>query len=202
MKSIPTIYNDIQFRSRLEARWAAFFDLMNWTYEYEPFDLDGWFPDFLITGENNSFKTLIEVKPIDSFDLNTAKKIAKAGEQKHDLLLLGSKLLVDTWGIYDSTLALGWFLDKETEWTDELEWNIAEFTSWTDNKKAKTIDEKYTFGFADCIGDFTCRITGQHSKGDHFLSFKKSESSKDYTPIVQELQKRWIKAKNIVQWRG
>ena len=33
---IPTLYNGIQFRSRLEAKWAAFFDLLGWEYEYEP----------------------------------------------------------------------------------------------------------------------------------------------------------------------
>ena len=34
-KAIPTFYNGIEFRSRLEARWAIFFDKMNIRYEYE-----------------------------------------------------------------------------------------------------------------------------------------------------------------------
>ena len=46
IKSIPTVYKGGNYRSRLEARWAAFFDLCEWDYEYEPVDLDGWFPDF------------------------------------------------------------------------------------------------------------------------------------------------------------
>jgi hypothetical protein len=46
--NIPTIYNGVQFRSRLEAKWAAFFDLLGWHWHYEPLDLDGWIPDFLI----------------------------------------------------------------------------------------------------------------------------------------------------------
>lgn len=46
--SIPTIYAGVQFRSRLEARWAAFFDLVGLRWEYEPFDLAGWIPDFKI----------------------------------------------------------------------------------------------------------------------------------------------------------
>ncbi len=41
-----TEYNQVVFRSRLEARWAATFDLLGWRWEYEPFDLDGWVPDF------------------------------------------------------------------------------------------------------------------------------------------------------------
>jgi hypothetical protein len=46
--NIPTTYNGVQFRSRLEAKWAAFFDLLGWRWHYEPLDLDGWIPDFLI----------------------------------------------------------------------------------------------------------------------------------------------------------
>lgn len=44
--AIPTIYKDVQFRSRLEARWAAFFDLLSWKWDYEPCDFKGWIPDF------------------------------------------------------------------------------------------------------------------------------------------------------------
>jgi hypothetical protein len=53
----PTTYNGVNFRSRLEARWAAFFDLNGWEWSYEPVDLDGWSPDFLLDGH------LVEIKP-------------------------------------------------------------------------------------------------------------------------------------------
>lgn len=46
IKSIPTVYRGVQFRSRLEARWAAFFDLLEWRWVYESMDFDGWIPDF------------------------------------------------------------------------------------------------------------------------------------------------------------
>lgn len=57
---IPTTYHGTRFRSRLEARWAAFFDLIGWSWVYEPFDLDGWIPDFAIEG---AFPFLVEVGP-------------------------------------------------------------------------------------------------------------------------------------------
>lgn len=60
--SIPTKYNGVNFRSRLEARWAAFFDLLKWEWEYEPIDLNGWIPDFKIKG---AVDILVEVKPYD-----------------------------------------------------------------------------------------------------------------------------------------
>ena len=36
IKAIETVYNGYRFRSRLEARWAVFFDAMQIRYEYEP----------------------------------------------------------------------------------------------------------------------------------------------------------------------
>lgn len=35
IRAVPTRYNDIIFRSRLEARWAVFFDHLGIQYEYE-----------------------------------------------------------------------------------------------------------------------------------------------------------------------
>lgn len=62
MKSIPTTYNGVKYRSRVEARWAVFFDAMGWpaTYEQEGFDLDGvWYlPDFWLS----SFGIYVEIK--------------------------------------------------------------------------------------------------------------------------------------------
>ena len=45
---IPTMYRGLAFRSRNRATWAAFFDLMCWDYEYEPYDLRGYIPDFVL----------------------------------------------------------------------------------------------------------------------------------------------------------
>lgn len=73
--AIPTRYKGILFRSRLEARWAAFFDLAGWKWEYEPFDLNGWIPDFRVTfpcghsecgGRDSTHTILCEVKPFTS----------------------------------------------------------------------------------------------------------------------------------------
>lgn len=53
MKSIDTLYNGNFFRSRLEARWAYFFDLVGIKYEYEPEGFtngqgDNYLPDFYL----------------------------------------------------------------------------------------------------------------------------------------------------------
>ena len=36
IKAIETVYNGYRFRSRLEARWAVFFEAAGIEYEYEP----------------------------------------------------------------------------------------------------------------------------------------------------------------------
>jgi hypothetical protein len=61
-RPIPTRYAGCHFRSRLEARWAVFFNHLGveWRYEPEGFDLDGqWYlPDFYLP----SIDTWYEVK--------------------------------------------------------------------------------------------------------------------------------------------
>jgi hypothetical protein len=63
IKAIQTEYNGYKFRSRLEARWAVFFDAAGIKYEYEPegFENEGikWLPDFYLPETN----TYVEVKP-------------------------------------------------------------------------------------------------------------------------------------------
>jgi len=78
IKPIETAYNGYLFRSRLEARWAVFFDELGIKYEYEPegFDLGehGWYlPDFWLP-ENNIW---VEIKPKNN---QNQKRIYLAGK--------------------------------------------------------------------------------------------------------------------------
>lgn len=63
MEAIQTYYNGYHFRSRLEARWAVFFDALGVKYEYEPegFNLNGtcYLPDFFL----QEFDVYVEIKP-------------------------------------------------------------------------------------------------------------------------------------------
>lgn len=95
MQAIETEYNGYKFRSRLEARWAVFFDSLGIKYEYEPegFLLDDgsmYLPDFRVKccgtrGECNpekAFDLYIEVKGRLTDD--DMKKIEMfAGYDKH-----------------------------------------------------------------------------------------------------------------------
>ena len=71
--AIPTLYQGIEYRSRLEARWAAMFDNIGWKFTYEPFDTNGYIPDFLIHGDR---PMLVEIKPAVS-----EVRLPRAGRQ-------------------------------------------------------------------------------------------------------------------------
>lgn len=63
IKAIQTEYNGLKFRSRLEAKWAVFFDTAKIRYEYEPEgyeteDGERYLPDFYLP----DFDLYVEVK--------------------------------------------------------------------------------------------------------------------------------------------
>jgi hypothetical protein len=116
---IPTLYRGRQYRSRLEARWAAFFDEVGLPAEYEPFDLGKWSPDFLISRRRASI--LVEVKPISTFCAETAGKMISACMERgltndvSAVLLLGVQPVAV--GDEAGPLRLGWgslFLECDT----------------------------------------------------------------------------------------
>lgn len=80
IKAIETRYKGHLFRSQLEATWAAFFDLCGWQWEYEPFTLNGWLPDFALIGKEKTI--LVEVKPVFSFPREVAEKIENVESSK------------------------------------------------------------------------------------------------------------------------
>ena len=77
--AIPTTYRGVRYRSRLEARWASFFDALGWRVDYEP-DLQAGLviPDFLLV--DFAHPVLVECKPavtVDELADERAKLIAR-----------------------------------------------------------------------------------------------------------------------------
>lgn len=86
---IPTIgARNIQYRSRLEAQWSYLFNRMNIVFEYEPFDLIDYVPDFVLTTKDGS-PMLVEVKGTVCIDdlYQYVDKIFKSGWQGNYLLV-------------------------------------------------------------------------------------------------------------------
>lgn len=92
MKSIETRYAGCNFRSRLEARWAVFFDALNmrWQYEPEGFELSTgrYLPDFWLP----ETQVWIEIKGVDPSERDQARFLELAREtaaRGHRSRLLG-----------------------------------------------------------------------------------------------------------------
>jgi hypothetical protein len=137
-----TKYAGVLFRSRLEARWAAFFDLLGWDWEYEPIDLDGWTPDFRLFG-----RVLVEVKPVDHFDESVYAKVKKhAGPHGESVLLLGSGLgLPRETNESQAAIRLGWEMNEAGSddnmylmWEPEHKgWDYMSHIGWFDGRRFK-----------------------------------------------------------------
>jgi len=83
IKAIETFYKGSKFRSRLEAKWAVFFNILKIPYEYEKegFDLGGdiyYLPDFWMP----TLKCWIEIKGEETTELDEVK-YKKLAEKSH-----------------------------------------------------------------------------------------------------------------------
>lgn len=84
MKAIETQYKGYRFRSRLEARWAVFFDALalGWQYEPEGFALPSghYLPDFFLPAKG----LWVEVKGVEptARELLLAEELADGKDQR------------------------------------------------------------------------------------------------------------------------
>lgn len=125
LKAIETHYNGHKFRSRLEARWALFFDEigLNWLYEYEGFKLSNgyYLPDFYFPDVD----CFAEVKPtkFSEKELKKCLELSRLKSEKYktfhiDVILLDGKPELRTYevvvngGIFDSIV----FLEKNKKY--------------------------------------------------------------------------------------
>jgi hypothetical protein len=88
IQSIETLYKGYRFRSRLEARWAVFFDALGLQWEYEPegFELPGgrYLPDFFLRG----LDTYVEVKGAEPTSAECRKVEELAAHTGKNVLLV------------------------------------------------------------------------------------------------------------------
>ena len=82
---IRTLYKDVTFRSKLEAKWAAWFDQNGISWEYEPIPMGNWLPDFRIKTQNE--ETYVEIKPADEFPADIAEKIDRSNWSGRAMIL-------------------------------------------------------------------------------------------------------------------
>lgn len=186
--AIPTMHNGRQYRSRLEAKWAAFFDLVQWKFEYEPYDLGKWSPDFLLHGAKSPI--LCEVKPLSSWDSDVAFKMTRAANTAcfgGELLLLGLSPVVPG---FDSFSWLGWLNDgRNPYFGDGSEGYYYQISDFAPCGCVLSADGRYDF--CHSVNFYKGRITGAYD-GDHYLVGDSNMAS---------LSEMWARASNSVQWR-
>lgn len=102
MQPIETRYKGYRFRSRLEARWAVFFDhcKQNWIYEHEGFTLlsGAYLPDFYFPG----LEAYLEVKPRIAlpeycFEFHTGATLPTCDDFPRDLELASELACPSIW---------------------------------------------------------------------------------------------------------
>ena len=184
---VPTKFNGTRYRSRLEARWGAFFDLLKWDAHYEPFDLNGYIPDFVINGRDawcgkREEQIFVEVKPVTGmadplFERAAAKMLAAVPGKE---CLIVSYFLPRDLGMPGP----GWLFEVQMETFDGKpvntgqRWGASVFT--TDHGTGR-------IGFAHSVGSYVDRITGFYD-GDRGLG-------------AVNVACLWREAGNLVQWR-
>lgn len=172
---IETYYKGILFRSRLEAKWAAMFDLLEWEWDYEPTDFNGWIPDFVIYGKFSNI--YVEVKPVTTFPEDVADKISNSG-CCNELLILGSTCIIPN----EDDFVFGWLGQDYSE-------GVIETMHVFGNAVLLRLDEsKGKIGFCHQDASWQDRITGLYD-GSIYCDFTKRE--------IKEL---WGLAHNKTRW--
>jgi hypothetical protein len=174
LTGIPTTYAGVEFRSRLEAKWAAFFDLVGWKWTYEPLDYPGWIPDFMLAGVPRGI--LVEVKPEHQWPATEAELGAIV--TPHEILLIGEAPFLRR-GAEGGDL-LGRICDRYTEDATSGLWQGAEFgRSGTG-----------AFGFGADFNSFHDRISGIHN------------GTSSIVPDTDRAIELWRKAGNTTKWQS
>lgn len=157
IKSLPTYYNGIKFRSRLEARWAIFFDELGLSWEYEPegFELENgvrYLPDFLIKDLHGRFTgdLYIEVKGnMANCDWNKLEGFVYGDYEKDELgnTKIKRPLLI---------LKDIFFHNSQKDYSDKIR---------SETWDSKNFDERvFTFSYVDGDWGWPC-ILGVHKNG-------------------------------------
>lgn len=174
MTGIPTIGpKEIQFRSKIEAQWAYLFESFKWEWEYEPYELNGYIPDFII--KMNKVQVLIEIKGDNDIWKEYKphlKKIRDSGWKGHCIILGSTYNKSET---HEGGISVGIFTDKEDvyEKTDDI---IIRYSG---------LD--WDFG-------------GEH--GGYDLDFSVNCWEHLDEKGFEKFEKMWSIAKNLTQWKG
>jgi len=153
IKSLPTEYRGVEFRSRLEARWAVYFDEIGieWFYELEGFALPSgpYLPDFWLP----QVRMWAEVKPADFSEVEKLKCSELAKLTGFECLMLDGPPSIKAYKAINEEFVYGYMLSMEhnypiTEhrfWWVFSDYDVSNTGYFEDIKPAVEIARAYKF---------------------------------------------------------
>jgi len=194
---IATVFKGIEYRSRHEAKWAAFMSSIGWEYTYEPFDGDGYIPDFIVYGDWPMF---VEVKPVialSEFVAEEAKVTKGLASFEKDVTIVGSTPVWSDGSLcYDGSYAAGWlgeYYDASIDGSTGFNWAAA---AWS---------KCHTCGIYSVQHDYmnyVNRVCGHHNSGDDRICADGWTRPRRDPLEIADLKAKWAVATNEVKWRG
>lgn len=181
--AIETTYRKFNFRSRLEAKWAVFFDLCKWKWSYEPIDLPGLIPDFAI-GER---PTLVEIKPFFAEgEWNEAIEKIVQSKYRKDVVLLGA----------DPTM----FGERECQWSPQIGWLVQfdEGNSIVWDLHFGITAGNHEFGLCPMDGDWSNVVWKAPDGISHPNKWSRVEI--DHCDQERLFNEKWADACNVSRW--
>jgi hypothetical protein len=171
---IPTTYSGYKFRSRLEATWACFFDQCEWKWKYEPIDLKGYIPDFIVSHPHADI--LIEVKPATNYQdmYPVEKRLNLVGWDKEILIVGCGDLSGEYFPRELPYLPIGRLLDPSLGF-----WDVSYLFHCSHCGRVS---------FSGSDGSWHCRVCGHRDRDRH---------QGDVRKIFNRL---WSTSQNMVQW--
>ena len=187
--AIPTTgINGIRFRSRIEAQWAEMFTKLGWEWEYEPIDLKGYIPDFILKFPHRHLLVEVkgdtDIKNIEQY----ADKIIKSGWDGEFLLVCS---VLPEIGDNDKCINIGLLggnmgVDKPVNPSCHGD-DYARLITCSSCKNYSIYSEPY---------GWNCRYCGEWDK-----LFYRQVSRNSNVQQYEQIKTYWVEAKNSVQWK-
>ena len=190
VSAIETTYKGYKIRSRLEAKWACVFDQLGWQWEYEPIDLNGYIPDFVIKTKNDLSlnRIYVEIKPAMSYQ-DTIPARRKIYDAQHDgewVILGATTSMMSTDGfIFDYVgTANVYGHTSDTPWNSWCEWAYSSIVDCIFCNGASMA--RFDVGRGPSIQCLHCGDT--------------PDKGAPYPPVSRQFVNAWAAAHNATKW--
>jgi hypothetical protein len=192
IQPIETEYFGFSFRSRLEARWAVFYELIGvkWDYEPEGYNLDGvlYLPDFHIERVG-----WIEIKPVEPTKEETekAERLCKATKESV-YTFFGS--VNGSSGFDGGDYAHEFYYQKDF---NQAHWDHCRF--WCECPKCGRLGIEFS-GYVDRLG-CKCTVVSRNFQSDRLLAAAQAARCMSFRRGPDEHLRKYEAARGLMEIR-